>query len=404
MPLPVVNSEIRLCNVYPDRVDIMFTIDVYNHDARRILIDDIKSITTSGARRGFINCNTNTIAASISLINKNPAGNKIFVYVNINILQTFANINSPILACEISTDGKQNLLNSDIIINDMRLILYEADQYIEEVRLMLSDRIEVVSREIGDGQYAILSDAAVTSVEVAVDCHTPNPSAFVESLRPVFCRYFNSVKITDYERSGSGYLGFEGPSLFVQGFIRKGERAKAYEKTNRRVRLEVTLDKNSLNRLNLPEGRSVRNTDFSQVFQAAAEYALPYLNLMKQQVRASNILDRSPWDVLEILAKATNDRAMASEVLRRLCEDGRIASNFSSDLIGRLNKVYHLLQPVRVGRRGDYEVAPLYQGAINFLTDLGDGWRNTLINGSQRQKSLRLRPQYRNMKRVRMRS
>jgi hypothetical protein len=101
---------------------------------------------------------------------------------------------------------------------------------------------------------ATIQDMRVNKIELCTDFGTRNPHAVLRSMLPRFKERFNRVRFQRYGQLASarwdGELYHDCNS--IRGFLSGGVSFKLYEKTNRRVRLEVEYTRIGLTRCLAP--------------------------------------------------------------------------------------------------------------------------------------------------------
>lgn len=177
------------------------------------------------------------------------------------------------------------------------------------------------------------------------------PSAFKRTKNRVF-------------RSSETVYGADEEVQFVEGYYRSGIRAKLYEKTNRRIRAEISFTKRSL-RYRSIDTHIVGDNSFAEVFAEIALLAQPIFQLFLTPLSTANDEALSVADIeafAAIICRASPDNAIST--INRLVNLPRITTASMSRARRTQLLEAGILEPVD---RGVMRLAPRYRQAIERI-------------------------------------
>jgi hypothetical protein len=135
----------------------------------------------------------------------------------------------------------------------------------ERVMLLETQVLDVARSLVRGGPFAgtaSLSAMKFSLVELCADLRTFDPHFCLRRIAPRFKARFNRVVGNRYGSSSAGYADLFADANMIRGYRTAGEFYKAYEKTNRRIRLECTMSKAALSRRS--GGRAFRDEMISE--------------------------------------------------------------------------------------------------------------------------------------------
>lgn len=372
MSLPSTNSTVMACQLYPDSLTLNFRYRIPHAPFATIA----RVLRQS---RGFRSPrNRRRVAGTLSVrfpflpageeqritvrVTRPQASAPLCIYVTLNALTALHRGRSD-YAGERGRNGRVNWLHPDDVEADNTYVAEALAAMIAAVESVLSDFAHELARDLPGTGFATLEGVTVQELEVAVDMGADDPHALVRRWQPIIRRQFSHSIVNVYGGSAESYIETDGDQLLVSGFAGPDERVKLYEKTNRRVRLEVVIGSRAFRRLGL--NRTLPIDDgfgFISFFEAAATRVLPHFRSLLTGSSSLHSLpaDHSPIDFVANICTRTRDTAHAADLIRVLCRNGQVPSTFNRRLIRYLSED-GVLERVA---RGRYAVTHTYQRGL----------------------------------------
>jgi hypothetical protein len=384
MSLSRLDERLTSGNLYPDRVVI-----VYRYNIPRCSSQTFANVlATQGFRResrfhGYRRSFEFRESASPTNVAARRAGPTIGFYVPINVLS--------LLHREETRDFREersrtdNWLHPDAVENS-EPVWQRLYQQIIEHELHMADLAHEVAAGISPSEIATIQHIRVNRIELCADFGTQNPQAVMRMMAPRFKERFSRVRFQCYgevrSASWSGELYHECNS--IRGFSTAGVSFKLYEKTNRRVRLEVEYTRDGLCRRGAPISISdeMDGQEIAPLRNFLSQHCLPYMNDVLERAQPMTEDHRS---VYQLLSRAVPlfSRCEPEElqgVFRALVLDRRITSQ---------SLPYRKLAQLRdagvlvATNRGVYGIAPEYEVTFRILRSADTIWQRRMARASE---------------------
>jgi hypothetical protein len=242
-------------------------------------------------------------------------------------------------------------------------------QQIIEHEMYIADLANEVAERIVTGGTAGIQHIRVNRIELCADFGTQNPHAVMRMLAPRFKERFNRVRFQRYgelrSASWSGELYHD--CNYIRGFLSAGVSFKLYEKTDRRVRLEVEYTRDGLTRRGAPISLTddMDGQEIAPLRNFLIEQCLPQMNGML--ARAQSTEDHcSVYHLVSRVAPifTRSEPAELERILRALTLHRRITSQtLPYRKLAQLRDAGVLVST----NRGVYGIAPEYIVAFRVL-------------------------------------
>jgi hypothetical protein len=255
MPIPDINTRITDQSIYPDKVEVSIGYRVTGMGSWR----DFFARMTGGdwtrvPRRPLLLRNSMSnepfpLPVEVT-VSYSPRRSLLSFIVTLNALAHFHaqrtdydEVGNP--------EGCTNWLHRDTNINNIRARLCHH----------LEERIEAAVHDIPD--LPVFEDLTLDlrsvnlhAIELCVDLATPRGEFFIRRVTPRFLQRFNHVEQRFYG-AARGSLQITSDHTLVRGYGVAGQHCKIYRKTDRRVRIEIALKRQTLDRI-LPTRSLIR--------------------------------------------------------------------------------------------------------------------------------------------------
>ncbi len=315
MPLPTFPSPMHLYSVYPDRITLNIRLN---------LRPDMQMFALRDHRRDFrLSGNSNHLRGTIRSIAygdeyriavTRPRRNQPYmVLLDIEPLRRLRDTSLDYRG-EVCWAGSENWLHPDQPHSNEGFWWYVDAVFADACNSVLAhfqERYDLVN----EGEVT-LGDVTLARLEVCADFVADDPGRVIAALHDAFLRSFRHV---EERRQANSLARVEDDMLMLAGYARKQERFKVYEKTNRRIRLEMQLESAAaIRRIIGPRGNIswAENTHpFPQLFQPFANYALGCFEQVISQVSVFAVGGASITEFLYHIAMATEGDYGRSRVL-----------------------------------------------------------------------------------------
>lgn len=328
MVLPLYPNEVSLYSVYADRITL---------NVRVVLTPNIMMERIYGARSflGFIGTQRklmgyisdprggNPYRISISRPRRNEPFN---VLVDVGALARIRN-NALDYAGERGASGSVNWLHPNQVRNSEAL-WWDIDEQISNVveairEFFISHRVFLDVNDVALGRITY------SQIEACVDMAAERTGQAVAAMTDGFIRRFRHVDQRRYATRNAQSVSMTDINcdrLMVTGYGRKDERIKMYEKTNRRIRLEISFgNTKAMRRVSHEIEWHPLEVPFPHFFLDYARYAATQFNSVLSGVPLRVGQNPTAVDLLFHLAAATNGSLEeARSILNALMYHGRI--------------------------------------------------------------------------------
>lgn len=203
----------------------------------------------------------------------------------------------------------------------------------------------------------------IQHIETFVDLECCGIGNTVELFTRTFPSAFKRTKNRVFRSSETVY-GADEEVQFVEGYYRSGIRAKLYEKTNRRLRAEITFTKKAL-RYRSIDTHIVGDNLFADVFPEIALLAQPIFQMFLTPLSTANDDALSVADIeafAAIICRASPENAIGT--INRLVNLPRISTASMSRARRTQLRDAGILEPVD---RGVMRLAPRYRQVIERI-------------------------------------
>ena len=230
---------------------------------------------------------------------------------------------------------------------------------------------------------ATLQGMRVNRIELCADFGTRNPHAVLRSMLPRFKERFGRVRFQRYgELTTARWYGeLHHDCNSIRGFLSAGVSFKLYEKTNRRVRLEVEYTRDGLARRGAPLSL-IDGQEIAPVRSFLSEHCLPQMNDILERAQATT---DDHWSVYRLLSRVVpvfsrSDPEGLELLLRALALDCRITSQtLPYRKLAQLRRAGLLVST----NHGIYGIAPECENACRILCSADAVWQRRLARAAE---------------------
>jgi len=291
-----INSPIPIDTIYPDRITLQcdfyplsfVPMPVYWHRLRRLLSD--LGIRTINWSRKEIELDINYCGRTFPIKCKLlcPGINKpLYIYFSINpvtIRNQLRGVSAGEGGSEIPFVSANNYLRLDDAANPMD-IAHEVDAFVSIVQGRLTELIDTFYCQFVNVPITYC-DIQIQHIEVCVDISCNGVGDTLQLFTDVFPSAFKQTKQRTF-RSSESVFGSDEEVQFVEGYYRSGVRAKLYEKTDRRLRAEISFTKTALKYRSV-DTRIVGDNNFIDFFPGIAQLSLPLFQMFLTPLSTAN--------------------------------------------------------------------------------------------------------------------
>ena len=214
---------------------------------------------------------------------------------------------------------------------------------------------------IHGGAILTCADIRIMQVELAADYVDLNSTAAITHFERNFPSAFQNTIRRKYQSSFMT-AGVRKNARFVEGFHSSGIRAKAYEKTTRRLRGELQVGPKTFKRLDIDN--RLGGEEFTGFYADVLEKVFPLFCEFSSPLQAAND-EITNWGDIELLAElvAGCQPKHAAALVNRLVHNASVPSSFMPTLRRRLMSLGIIERPMR----GLYRATPQYQAALSRI-------------------------------------
>jgi hypothetical protein len=256
-------------------------------------------------------------------------------------------------------------------------------QQIIEHEIHMEERANEIAGGINPGEIATIQDMRVNRIELCADFGTQNPHVVMRMLAPRFKERFCRVRFQRYgeptSACWSGELYHDCNS--IRGFLSDGVSFKLYEKTNRRVRLEVEYTRTGLERRGAP--RSLMDgQEIVPLRDFLAEHCLSHMNAILERAQTAAEDHASVYQLLSRVAPifSRSDPEELERLFRALTLDRRITSQMLPyRKLAQLRRAGILVST----NHGVYGIAPEYDVAFRILRSADTVCQRTIARAAE---------------------
>jgi hypothetical protein len=283
---------------------------------------------------------------------------------------------------EERSSGTENWLHPDAF-EDSGPIWQRLYQQIIEHETHMEELANEVAQGITPAGFATLQDMRVNSIELCADFGTLNPHAVMRMMAPRFKERFNRVRFQRYGELASArwYGELYHDCNSIRGFLWAGVDFKLYEKSNRRVRLEVEYTRDALSRrfapVSLIDGREI-----GPLRDFLADHCLPHMNDILARARTATEDHCSVYQLVSRVAPifSRSDPEELEGLLRALTLDRRITSQtLPYRKLAQLRRAGVLASM----SHGLYGIAPEYEVAFRILRSADTIWQRRIVRAAE---------------------
>jgi hypothetical protein len=224
--------------------------------------------------------------------------------------------------------GSDNWLHPDAV-EDSELVWQLLYQQIIEHETQMEWLANQIAADITPAGFATLNDMRVNRIELCADFGTRNPHAVMRMMTPRFKERFNRVRFQRYGELASArwYGELYHDCNYIRGYLWAGVDFKLYEKTNRRVRLEVEYTRTGLDRRGAPTSL-MDGLEIAPLRNMLSQHCLPHMNDVLERAQAMTEDHRSVYELLSRVARlfSRSEPEELERVFRALTLDRRITS------------------------------------------------------------------------------
>jgi hypothetical protein len=218
-------------------------------------------------------------------------------------------------------------------------------------------------------------------IELCCDFASFDPHFALRRIARRFKERFDRVIGTRYGASARGHGDLKCDANLMRGFRAEGEFYKAYEKTNRRIRLEGTFTGTALSRL-LRRAEFADEDDFRELFrQQRVSVAAQFCEVLQDE-RESFERHGSPAELISLINPMLrrHEPAAVERVFQTLVRDGRVRRPLLSDhALGRLVDagVFQRTEP------GTYAITARFRLALRALSAWDGRWMGEYVGRTE---------------------
>jgi hypothetical protein len=264
---------------------------------------------------------------------------------------------------------------------DSEAIWQRLYQQIIEHETHMEELANEVAQGITPAGSATLQDMRVNSIELCADFGTLHPHAVMRAIAPRFKERFNRVRFQRYGELASArwYGELYHDCNYIRGYLWAGVDFKLYEKTNRRVRLEVEYTGKALARrlapVSLVDGREI-----GPLRDFLACHCLPHMNDILARAQTATEDHRSVYQLLSCVAPLFRRSEELECLLRALALNSRITSQtLPYRRLAQLRRAGVLVST----SHGVYGIAPEYEVAFRILRSADAFWQRRLARSAE---------------------
>src|ERR1700737_295561 len=383
MPLPSTSTVVRPQHVYPDRILISFsyrTTNIIYPSVFNSILRQCEFSSYSALSRAFHDDRFGTPVRVTAYFQRHRTPTAVFT-AHLNALSDFhdhqANYRDEITRAYLEPhqrgERELNWLHPDQVTHR---IADQLSAHLWERAMLVEAQIRDVAHSLVRGGpfsgCASLCSMKFSLVELCADFATFDPHFCLQRIAPRFRERFNRVLGHQYGSSAPGYTDLLGDANMIRGYRAEGECYKAYEKTNRRLRLECTRDTTALSRL--PGGRALKDEiDFLTKFDALRAGAAHEFNHVLRDERPGVESHGSPAELISLINPILrrHQPAELERVYQALSRYGRLTpAVLSGAALGRLVRGGVLQNSAR----GIYVGSPRYRLALRALRAWESRW------------------------------
>lgn len=366
MSLPHTNTPLTPRDLYPDRVkySLQFACPPVSPTRFNRAVASISDqhIDPQANRNFLVDMGTVFGAVRCVMSRARTRGAPITVHVEANALRYLHSLCHDYGEEGAHARNADNWLHPDQVSRDNLLVRNATADLFEAVHNAAWHLAACIVSELpGENECAPLH-ATILELELAVDLATSHPALLVERIAPRITRMVEEVSDREYVTRPPVYRRLIRHVHMISGDLRgAGYSIKAYDKTNRRVRVEVTLNSDGARAHGLLlalQGRSV--------LDVLDEVALAVLPDMQRAIFLSEPTAPaiSPIQAIATICAATRSLTTAVAAIEAASLTGRLT-------VGPFKRQFlnHLVADgvLEAGRLGVYYVTSAYRYALRFL-------------------------------------
>jgi hypothetical protein len=383
MTLSSLNECLTPDHLYPDRVVIMYRYNIPPCSQQTFAaVLSGYGFRTSRRFHGMhanldLGEGSNPVMVAVS-----RAGPTVGFSVPINVLTLLHQSETRDFGDEFCSSGAENWLHPDAFENSDPVWQRLYGQVIEHETQMEQLANEIASAANPAG-IATLQHMRVNSIEVCADFAARDPHAVLRTMLPRFKERFSRVRFQRYGELASArwYGELYHDCNSIRGYRSAGISVKLYEKTNRRIRIEVEYERAVLSRLQAPINL-VTEDEIGPLRQFLSQRCLPEMNHILERARAIPIDHWSVFRLISCVAPlfSRNEPEELERLLRALTLNCRITSQtLPYRKLAQLRRAGVL---VSTGW-GLYGIAPECQNALRILRSADVVCQRTLARAAE---------------------
>lgn len=360
--LPDTHTQLTPLDLYPDRMKLCFQFECHATSAafatarRQLSHPLIRSLP----KRWYMVDIGNGIAPFHCQLNRAREGAPITLYVDVNPLRYLHHRAINYGGERAHDPDRDNWLHPSDVSRSNQIVRRATEEICEHAGHAALLLASAVSDGFGGDSRPL--DRSVVELEVAVDLASARPALLVERLSSNVVQMLSECFDREHRMRQPAYLGLVQNAHTASGKLASGHFIKIYDKTNARVRIEVTLNSVAARRLGIR--CRVENNNFLQIFDSAAAAVLDTIQTLATPSPVIVQSGYSPLEAAAIICVGMRDQANAVAAIEAAALTGRLcAPPFDRQLLIRLTRRGVL---ERTGR-GVFSVTAAYRDAFRFL-------------------------------------
>ena len=297
------------------------------------------------------------------VMSRAAAGAPITIHVEANALRHLHNRRSDFNGERAHANGADNWLHPDDVTRTNETVRSITSQMYEVAAGSAWHLASLIVAGLPGQHDCAPLHSTILELELVLDLATPSPALLFEMIAARITRMASRVVEREYVTRPAVYRELNRHARMISGDLRgPNYRIKAYDKTTRRVRIEVTLNSEGARVLGLR--LSLDDRTILEVLDEVARLVLPQVRRVAAPLPAVITNGVRPIQAVAAFTGATNDLPAAIAAIEAAALTGRLTTpTFKRAFLKRLLDAGVL----EGGKLGVFFITPSYRDALRFL-------------------------------------